>query len=116
MRFQPADLEDERQLMADLWSRPREMEDAGRRWETLGDAGTLGRPWDAPRTCLRRGELSKALKLCAESGQADSLGYDITETGPDEETEARVSRKLRVMVAVLTWLLGCSGSTQTHLA
>eukprot|EP00435_Cladocopium_sp_Y103_P070255 s1508_g34.t2 len=72
-QFQPADLEDERQLLADLW------------------------------TCLRRGELSKGLKLCAESGQAwrtallqgmmpfakaDNVSYDIAEAaGPDEETE-----------------------------
>eukprot|EP00439_Symbiodinium_sp_Y106_P006763 s6119_g1.t1 len=39
-KFQCADIEDERQLLADLW------------------------------TCLRRGELGPALKLCAESGQA----------------------------------------------
>jgi len=77
-QFQPADLEDERQLIADLW------------------------------TCLRRGELSKGLKLCAESGQAwrtallqgmmpfaeaDTVSYDVMETaGPDEETEEMLSQ------------------------
>eukprot|EP00434_Breviolum_minutum_P031593 symbB.v1.2.027934.t1/scaffold2904.1/size67615/4 len=77
-QFQPADLEDERQLIADLW------------------------------TCLRRGELSKGLKLCAESGQAwrtallqgmmpfaeaDTMSYDVMETaGPDEETEEMLSQ------------------------
>ncbi|CAK9030016.1 Nuclear pore complex protein Nup107 (107 kDa nucleoporin) (Nucleoporin Nup107) [Durusdinium trenchii] len=68
--FEPADLEDERQLVADLW------------------------------ICLRRGELSKGLKLCAESGQAwrtallqgmlpfaEADGQDLETVGPDEETE-----------------------------
>ena len=72
-RFQPADLEDERQLISDLWldSQSRNAVEMlvharCKGWKDEHDASFR---FLHPRTCLRRGELSKGLKLCAESGQ-----------------------------------------------
>ena len=92
-RFQPADLEDERQLIADLWldSQSRNAVEMlvharckglkqGRTDEHDASFTFLHR-----RTCLRRGELSKGLKLCAESGQVRERHRETR--GGNEENE-----------------------------